>query len=278
MKNAKLKLLIIFFTGTLLVISGNDAGALTGVDFLSIVCNFIGVILLAYSVKCYTDYTKYDERYVEICFGINEISTELQEIRKQLCHQSEISETLKHVTDMTADEVDQMIRTGKNLEKLLQYSEEELKNNKEMATQLVKQNEVSKELKKNTEINFDIITDKVDKLIKLIEKFEKLPYILIEGTDKLGEKILEYVDNETELLNQLSQDIMDEQKKILKNFKNTSTYIAASIEESNAELLSHMKTLGQQYMEFEKVTDEIIKQLTLMSQKDYEIIKDLMDE
>lgn len=31
-------------------------------------------------------------------------------------------------------------------------------------------------------------------------------------------------------------------------------------------------------MEFEKVTDEIIKQLTLMSQKDYEIIKDLMDE
>lgn len=94
---------------------------------------------------------------------------------------------------------------------------------------------------------------------------EELTLLLSNLTNKLENKM----KNEGELIEDLTEKIDSQMKKML----NSLTDLIDEISNSQDDVSEHIKKLTDSYNNFELITQNIVKQMTMMTNKDYEFLK-----
>ncbi len=269
--------IISFFLGLAVLMSGDEIGSLFGTEYVALVCNVIGVCLMGYGVKIYADgrkeYMRYKEDMQEILDGIStkmvtacEFDAVMKGITAKLADfSSENGEKLREICSSLVAAIQEVQRLNEKNEGAINSVKETLDRiSKEEGERLEK---VSGEEEK-----------RLEKLTGCISNLDKLPQALLETMDELAEKIDGYTVNIENSIRDLIQDLADGDKKRTSGFKTMIQDMADCIEESNEDVADHIKKLAHQYTEFEEFTEKLIHQMTLMSEKDYEIMKGFLDD
>lgn len=262
------------------MISGDEIASLLNYEYITLLCNIVGACLMAYAGKKYLDYKKEALLYEKnIQDGLTELSNKIatssnvEELIKRLeiiCNnQMKIEEFLEdtvssadeNINNITASLRSDFDHVNKNIQIISN-------DNKEMIVSA--RDEMSKKL--------DQEIAKLGQVIDSIDKFSIVPKALIEYSEQLSKKIESYISNTTEKIDNLTEDVSDENKKLAGNLKKQVNNLAELMESSQKEVSVHLNKLGAQYDQFEQLTKELIKQLTLMSDKDYEIMKGFLDD
>lgn len=275
-----MSVIINFFLGLAILISGDEIASLLNYEYITLLCNIVGACLMAYAGKKYLDYKKEALLYEKnIQDGLTELSNKIatssnvEELIKRLeiiCNnQMKIEEFLEdtvssadeNINNITASLRSDFDHVNKNIQIISN-------DNKEMIVSA--RDEMSKKL--------DQEIAKLGQVIDSIDKFSIVPKALIEYSEQLSKKIESYISNTTEKIDNLTEDVSDENKKLAGNLKKQVNNLAELMESSQKEVSVHLNKLGAQYDQFEQLTKELIKQLTLMSDKDYEIMKGFLDD
>lgn len=118
---------------------------------------------------------------------------------------------------------------------------------------------------------------KFENVVEAVGGLDRLPRALMENTDELSKKMDSYLSCVTKEMEYLVQDIGAQDKKRTADSKHMFQEIADSLEEYNEDVAEHIMGLAQQYVQFEKLAENLIRQITLMSEKDYEVMKGFLN-
>lgn len=248
--------LIYFFIGLTIIISGDEIGSLIGYEYISLLCNIVGACFMAYSTKKYIDNMK----------ETNRNNTEIQD---------KIQTVLNDILQLEANVITTMEEENGNL---IEKVEKQIKEVNSLNEKLTKSNDEVNKIFSTIEKTSETEISKLENVIESVEGFGKLPVELLKSTEELSEKINAYMLNVTNEIKYLTQDIADQDKKLTKNINNTINEIEDIIEDNNEEATEQIKQLGQQYAQFEGLVEKLIQQMTLMSEKDYEVMKGFLNE
>lgn len=334
-------MLISFFLGIVILISGDEIGSLVGYEYVSLICNVVGVCFMAYGVNGYLDGRR------EMLQCEKTVMDSLIDMSEKMVTASDvvtISEGLKTVCDNQIKIETALMNVGKNVDKFMQtytaatFSLEEKKKLVDISQSvsdivslvgtesnklcLMVEEQIKEVLTLNNRLisfndennrNFDVIHSEIvtmeksvmdmdkrnaellisqnevverasetecaqlEKVINTISGLNTLPQKLMENTDELSEKINNYILGVTNEIKYLMQDIEEQEKKRTKSFNNILQEISDSTAEHNEEVAEHIMNLGQQYVQFEKLVENLIRQITLMSESDYEVMKGFLN-
>lgn len=116
------------------------------------------------------------------------------------------------------------------------------------------------------------------KILENMNELKRLPQDVVINTNELMIKMNAYILSITREMKKLVEDIKEENKKITRDFNNAVEDIVTSVEEYNDGVSEEIKELGKQYIQFEKLVGNLIQEINLMSEKDYEIMKGFLND
>lgn len=212
----------------------------------------------------------------EILNQLNELykKEDNNDILENQTKEIEILESLKNQISNVNKEVSNLkIEICKNQEEFKKYKQididlekETLESMKESVLNYEKsKNEITQLLKDYFEENSRSQKTIEENISKVGDIPEELTLLLSNLTDKLENKM----KNEGELIEDLTEKIDSQMKKML----NSLTDLIDEISNSQDDVSEHIKKLTDSYNNFELITQNIVKQMTMMTNKDYEFLK-----
>lgn len=303
-------IIISFFIGVILIAAGSDIRVLTGIDWISLLCDAIGGCLMAYGAKLYFDTRQEDMKgrtlIIKNLENIDEkvmTSSQAEYIQTQLCSINDNLEKVNDANEMlekrlmefeklyqsnayTNEDGKEDVETIKNCmyelkESIERFAEKVLQDtNGQVENQIEEMRAINQSVKDNSKAMRQISQKEIDQIERLSNKIElinKLPAELSEMIDELIEKINDYVEYSTEKIEQLSEDLQDLDEKRTNNFNKIIKEIRESNEVKNDHIADQICKLSEEYSKFEDIVNNIVKQMTLMSENDYEIMKGFLN-
>lgn len=212
----------------------------------------------------------------EILNQLNELykKEDNNDILENQTKEIEILESLKNQISNVNKEVSNLkIEICKNQEEFKKYKQididlekETLESMKESVLNYEKsKNEITQLLKDYFEENSRSQKTIEENISKVGDIPEELTLLLSNLTNKLENKM----KNEGELIEDLTEKIDSQMKKML----NSLTDLIDEISNSQDDVSEHIKKLTDSYNNFELITQNIVKQMTMMTNKDYEFLK-----
>ena len=165
----------------------------------------------------------------------------------------------------------------KNYEQVRQYEE----TNKEIEKETLEILKTNFEAQKTSKKEFiQLLNDYFSKnsqsqkniqenIIKIGEMPEQLTLLINNLTDKLESKM----KNEREIIEDLTKKIEVQIKKLMNSLRD----LIDEISDSQDNVSEHTKQLAESYNNFEQFTKNIIEQMTMMTNKDYEFLKGFLN-
>ena len=165
----------------------------------------------------------------------------------------------------------------KNYEQVRQYEE----TNKEIEKETLEILKTNFEAQKTSKKEFiQLLNDYFSKnsqsqkniqenIIKIGEMPEQLTLLINNLTDKLESKM----KNEKEIIEDLTEKIEVQIKKLMNSLRD----LIDEISDSQDNVSEHTKQLAESYNNFEQFTKNIIEQMTMMTNKDYEFLKGFLN-
>jgi len=165
----------------------------------------------------------------------------------------------------------------KNYEQVRQYEE----TNKEIEKETLEILKTNFEAQKTSKKEFiQLLNDYFSKnsqsqkniqenIIKIGEMPEQLTLLINNLTDKLESKM----KNEREIIEDLTEKIEVQIKKLMNSLRD----LIDEISDSQDNVSEHTKQLAESYNNFEQFTKNIIEQMTMMTNKDYEFLKGFLN-
>ena len=108
-----------------------------------------------------------------------------------------------------------------------------------------------------------------ENISKIGEIPEQLTLLINNLTDKLENKM----ENEGEIIEDLTENIEVQIKKLMNSLRD----LIDEISDSQDNVSEHTKQLAESYNNFEQFTKNIIEQMTMMTNKDYEFLKGFLN-
>lgn len=271
-----MKVLICFFIGLLILISGNELELMININNVSLICNCVGVLLVGYSVKCHRDKEKRE---------LLQRNGVIEEIRNVIC---------KMPTNADSENIVEQLRNIGENQKIYEHtmldfkcSVETLQQNvntildvivaskKSIDEDIVKIiNELN--LQKETVVSLDKnIANGMEETVKAINE---LPKQIIDVNEELIEKINNYQSILITRIDYLAQDIEEQDKQRMSNFNKMIKEIREYNEENEEGISEKIETLSQQYLEFESFAKAIVQQMTQMAEQDFENMTRFLNE
>ena len=296
--------MISFCFGIVCIAVSNDIGGLTHIGWLSVICDILGGCLLIFGSKLYLDNKKTElQNKEEILIILNNLSKnilttndmqnindrldKISDVRKEmlggLSTRFEIIEGYFSYVKENIEKADsmnkvQVIKLLECIEKLNNDTDESLK---KIETLLVEHNEIENEL-------HNAISNVTNTMENISEKEIKHIDNLDNDVKKIPTEILEILENCVSRMNNQCEAVMsrfeylsDDLEEMEKKINNTFIKIMEEIQDYNTDCNENMteeiKKLSGQYEQFMKISKEMIQQMTLMSESDFEIMKDLLN-
>lgn len=212
----------------------------------------------------------------EILNQLNELykKEDNNDILENQTKEIEILESLKNQVFNVNKEVSNLkIEICKNQEEFKKYKQIDIDLEKE-TLESIKQSVLNYEKSKNeiTQLLKDYFEENSrsqktieENISKVGDIPEELTLLLSNLTNKLENKM----KNEGELIEDLTEKIDSQMKKML----NSLTDLIDEISNSQDDVSEHIKKLTDSYNNFELITQNIVKQMTMMTNKDYEFLK-----
>lgn len=212
----------------------------------------------------------------EILNQLNELykKEDNNDILENQTKEIETLESLKNQISNVNKEVSNLkIEICKNQEEFKKYKQIDIDLEKE-TLESIKQSVLNYEKSKNeiTQLLKDYFEENSrsqktieENISKVGDIPEELTLLLSNLTNKLENKM----KNEGELIEDLTEKIDSQMKKML----NSLTDLIDEISNSQDDVSEHIKKLTDSYNNFELITQNIVKQMTMMTNKDYEFLK-----
>ncbi|WP_315514547.1 hypothetical protein [Leptotrichia wadei] len=212
----------------------------------------------------------------EILNQLNELykKEDNNDILENQTKEIETIESLKNQVSNVSKEVSNLkIEICKNQEEFKKYKQIDIDLEKE-TLESIKQSVLNYEKSKNkiTQLLKDYFEENSrsqktieENISKVGDIPEELTLLLSNLTNKLENKM----KNEGELIEDLTEKIDSQMKKML----NSLTDLIDEISNSQDDVSEHIKKLTDSYNNFELITQNIVKQMTMMTNKDYEFLK-----
>lgn len=205
------------------------------------------------------------------------ISGCLQHFEKEILERIDLKnqEIARHFSELEQEIDQQFSITGKMItqkvdEQKLKYEEMEQTFDRSMHELLNQMNLSNQHLEKNNDV--------IKQLEVEVSQLDRIPRELYEIADELAGKMSEKLGEEEKLLKGLCYCIEDENKNLVNRLNKSMGEIVESLDDYAGDMRENMEQIAQQYAEFQKITDSVIQQLTLMSDQDYEIMKGLLND
>lgn len=119
--------------------------------------------------------------------------------------------------------------------------------------------------------------EKLDELLKVIAGMIHIPQEVSEQIERLIVVANNYTTNLTTKIEYLSEDLEEQDLKRMKNFDRMLDELRDYCEGNNEEIMEQIKVLSQQYLQFEKTVDVIVKKMTTMAESDIEVMKGFLN-
>lgn len=298
--------IISFFVGIVFIAAGNNISSLVNVEWAGLVCDVVGGGLMILGAKLFIDSRKEDmKKRLEIINYLRDIAekvmtfSQAENIKKQidvLCeNQNSFRDTLvgldRHLAEIEERYQQNAYKNsdGERNAKLILSSLSELKNgietllgnmSNQVSSQLEKQVCEMQAVNQSIKDKGDIIykaskteTEHIDNVAGKVELFNKLPIEILESADELIDKINKYIEDSSNKFEQLLDDLYESDKKRTDRSNKILNEIRDSNVENNEQIATQIGKLGEEYLQFQKIINSIVNQMTLMSEKDYEIMK-----
>lgn len=298
--------IISFFVGIVFIAAGNNISSLVNVEWAGLVCDVVGGGLMILGAKLFIDSRKEDmKKRLEIINYLRDIAekvmtfSQAENIKKQidvLCeNQNSFRDTLvgldRHLVEIEERYQQNAYKNsdGERNAKLILSSLSELKNgietllgnmSNQVSSQLEKQVCEMQAVNQSIKDKGDIIykaskteTEHIDNVAGKVELFNKLPIEILESADELIDKINKYIEDSSNKFEQLLDDLYESDKKRTDRSNKILNEIRDSNVENNEQIATQIGKLGEEYLQFQKIINSIVNQMTLMSEKDYEIMK-----
>lgn len=299
--------IVSFCAGIMLIAVSNDLSAAIQLEWIAIICDILGGCLIGVGCKLYADAKKTDlKNKEEILANLHELSNktftpdDLKDISSQLtdiCSKTgeilaQISAKLAadeqsdnsvqmHMTEIEKFQKQQIVASDKCIETLKICTESTCKKTEEL---FAAYSEKSSALECALGEIRNVIKEASDKEIEHLDhlgmaaaEIKKLPPEILEMLDECVGSIKQQADMIASKLVYLSEDLESLEKKRTESFRRIMEEIRDCNSECNDALADEIKRLGSQYTQFELLCKEMIKQMTQMSENDYEIIKGMLN-
>lgn len=133
-------------------------------------------------------------------------------------------------------------------------------------------------LKASTEELLKTEAQEVRKLEGIFGNFNELPKEILETNDQLSNEINEYLCGVVTKIEELSDSMEGQDEKRTRSFERMIKEVERCLEENDENTSHKLQELGQQYLQFEKTINMIVQQMTQMSEQDYEIMRQFINE
>lgn len=294
--------------GIVCLAAGNDISELMQLAWISIICDIIGGCFIGLGCKKFSENKKQDSKNIERVIltlkelsdkiitenewnyikdkidSVNdtqnkmlmELSSESQILeeyittyKKSIIENNQLQETgIKKVTTSINELKDSMVETYKSAESLLSKQEQ---------TVLKLRQDVDA-IKTEIENSSDMEREHIDNLAHELEEIKRIPQEVLDMLDEYMEKINKQGEGIEERFDYLSDDLTELEKKRIDSLKKIMKQIQEYNEDCNNHVAEQIGKLCNQYEQFKDLSSEMIKQMTLMSQSDIEIMKGLLNE
>lgn len=278
--------------GIICIAISHDIGVIVHIVWLPLLCDVIGGIFIAVACYFYFQIKKTDinnqkverenllSKFIEIEQTLKQANELLEKNYSNAMEETneiknivpEIIETIKNTSDSEINH----IQSVNNLIKEMQDTNN--KEQREHVEKIIKQLIILKQtqdkyiglFEKNTSLELDTLNEQLDILHKLPTNVLDIIEEYTKNINNQIEDMLTTVEDLTMDLNELENRRKDSFDKIMKNIEDHNT-------DCNDNLTQHIKALSDEYKQFERLSKEMIQQMTLMSQSDYEVMKGLLN-
>lgn len=217
----------------------------------SVFCNLIGVISIAYSIKIYID----QARAVQL-----DQKETLKELKNRL-------EKLPSIQD---------------IEKIQKQLKDTLDNQQIQLYYFKNINEDIKKLQEYCNHSVVLLTENqnknINEVLKGITEFQQLPNYMKNFVDDLDFQVQNYSSQLTGKIEDLMEELEEQDGERTNSFNRMLREVKKYSDQKNEELVEKLDILGQQYSSFEKILSATVSQMTGMADKDFEIIRGLLNE
>ncbi len=110
------------------------------------------------------------------------------------------------------------------------------------------------------------------------KEISQLFQCVLQVCDEMESANKKALEEEERILNQMSKNIQEENRKIGAKVTKTMEDFEEVFEEYDQKSEENLSKLATEYERFQEVTESIIKQLTLMSEQDYEVLKGILND
>lgn len=299
--------IVSFCAGIIFIVISSDLGATMQLQWIAIICDILGGSLIGAGCKFYMDLKKADfKNREEILINLKELSNkiltpnDLKDIGSQLtdiCSNS--SEIMAQISAKIAvdEQSDNYFKT--HMAEIEQLQKQQIGTiDKCVETLKICTESTCKKVEKLFDINSiklaalgcaldeikNVINETSNREIEHIDNFgnateeiKKLPPEILDMLDECVGNIKEQAEIISSKLGYLTEDLEFLEKKRNESFSRIMNEIQDYNSECSDTLADEMKRLGDQYTQFELLCKEMIKQMTQMSENDYEIIKGMLN-
>lgn len=293
-----MKKLCFFFSGFFLLVSANQFGEILNFNEISLLCNFCGVVLMMLGTKLYVDQMQVERsEFITELKSVSEkmITTEeykkLEQYIENFLEIQENSQKIflsiyENIADFQKQDSNFNIQLNKDIEKILMCQTETQKvlessiktvgdrYEKKFDENGLKIDALKKLLEKESEINNEMMKEILSTMIQ----FQRIPEQMVMFSRELDEQVERYVSESRDQLESLVEAMEEHDEKRTKGFDRMMRSLETYNQDECDDLMEKMEMLSREYENFEKVIKEIVSQMTQMSEKDYEIMRGLINE
>lgn len=288
--------------GIILIAVSNDLSAVIQIEWIAIICDILGGGMVGVGCKLYIDSNNKKEilsnlnelsnkiitsdDLKDICSQLTNICSNSSEILAQISAKLEADEQLDnyaktHMTEIEKIQKQQIKTIDKCVETLKLCTENTCKKVEELfannSEKLVVLECALDEIRNAINETSNREIEHIVNFGNVAGEIKKLPPEILDLLDGYVGNIKEQADIISSKLVYLTEDLESLEKKRNESFSRIMNEIQDYNSECNDSLADEMKKLGNQYTQFELLCKEMIKQMTQMSENDYEIIKGMLN-